>query len=785
MSSVRSVVAATATARCWRWALLAGGLLTVGVRASEPEPVDERAFFELSLEELMQVRVTAQKREEDAQDVPLSVAVLRGEALAALNASGMDLRQLSFRVPSLLIESSFGRTFPRLYLRGMGNTDFDLLASQPVSLIVDEVVLENPLLKGFPLFDLDRVEVLRGPQGTLFGRNTPAGIVKFESRKPEPTFSTQVNSGVGSYGSANVDGALNLPLRDGVALRLSMLSQTRNDWIDNAVPAEPNADQLGGYDDKAGRVQLRLQPNPKFDLLLNYHFRDADANASIFMANIIERGSNEFVDGFAYDTVYHDAGAQNEQRIELQGLNTRLSVDLGPLTLFYVGGYETATIFSRGDIDGGYGACFLVAVPAGQNPCDRSRYGGYERGAAMGPGFIPFPSETSVAMPDHGQLSHELRVASNELGAADFQLGVFWFSEDLTIENTSYDSLAGGQRNGRSTQTMATDAWAVFGTLEYDWTTAVRTVTGLRYSADARRWRGRQLQVMGGGTPLATTAEVEDSQLSWDASALYKQQENVRWYGRLAKGFRAPSIQGRNLLFSQPPTAADSETLISLEAGLKSEWWQRRARLNAAVFRYEARGQQLTAVGGETNVARLLNAYRSHGKGFEVESEFTPTPRLQLNAAFSYNRTKLDDDQLTVAVCGSGCTVLDPLDSQGRARIDGNPLPQSPEWIADVSARYARDAGPGELFVYTDWAYRSAVNFFLYESAEYRSDPLLEIGLRLGYVWTSGENRFELALLGRNITDATALQGGIDFNNLAGFLNEPRYWGLEFKAQLR
>ena len=94
------------------------------------------------------------------------------------------MRGLSGRVPSLNIESSFGRTFPRFYIRGLGNTDFDLNASQPVSLVYDDVVLENPILKGFPAFDVNRVEVLRGPQGTLFGRNTPAGIVKFDTVRP-------------------------------------------------------------------------------------------------------------------------------------------------------------------------------------------------------------------------------------------------------------------------------------------------------------------------------------------------------------------------------------------------------------------------------------------------------------------------------------------------------------------------------------------------------------------------------------------------------------------------
>jgi iron complex outermembrane receptor protein len=111
------------------------------------------------------------------------------------------------RVPSLNIESSYGRAFPRFYIRGLGNTDFDLNASQPVSLVYDDVVQESPLLKGFPLFDLANVEVLRGPQGTLFGRNTPAGVVKFDSARPSQDADGYVRVGYGSYNSWNVQGA--------------------------------------------------------------------------------------------------------------------------------------------------------------------------------------------------------------------------------------------------------------------------------------------------------------------------------------------------------------------------------------------------------------------------------------------------------------------------------------------------------------------------------------------------------------------------------------------------
>src|SRR5689334_6857936 len=157
--------------------------------------------------QLETITVTAQRREEDVQKVPISITTLEPDKIDVIEAAGDDIRVLSGRLPSLNIESSFGRAFPRFYIRGLGNTDFDLNASQPVSLVYDEIVQENAILKGFPIFDLDRIEVLRGPQGTLFGRNTPAGVLKFESKRPSQAFDGYARVNYGTYGTASFEGA--------------------------------------------------------------------------------------------------------------------------------------------------------------------------------------------------------------------------------------------------------------------------------------------------------------------------------------------------------------------------------------------------------------------------------------------------------------------------------------------------------------------------------------------------------------------------------------------------
>ena len=155
---------------------------------------------------------------------------------------------------------------------------------------------------------------------------------------------------------------------------------------------------------------------------------------------------------------------------------------------------------------------------------------------------------------------------------------------------------------------------------------------------------------------------------------------------------------------------------------------------------------------------------------------------MTLTAGLSYNHTRLDDPNLFTVPCGSGCTVLDPAGGPpGSVSINGNPLPNAPEWIANVTARYGWPVGNGEVYVFTDWAYRSHISFFLYQSREYSDDRLLEGGLRLAYAHDGG--RWEVAAFGRNITNDLSLEGGIDFNNLTGFVNEPRTWGVEVKLR--
>jgi iron complex outermembrane receptor protein len=713
--------------------------------------------------------VTAERRLENIRDVPSSITAIQGEMLEVLNSGGQDIRLLAGRVPSLNIESSFGRAFPRFYIRGIGNTDFDLNASQPVSLVYDDVVQENPILKGFPIFDMERIEVLRGPQGTLFGRNSPAGVVKFESAKPTRKFEGYALASVGNENSLNVEGAVNVPLSPTLALRVAMQSQNRDDWVENGNPRGPTR-ELEGYNDNAVRLQMLWNPSKDLSVLANVHARDLNGSARVFRANIIQPGTNNLVPGFDEKRVFQDG--INSQDVSTQGGSLRVRWDLGNgMALNSITGYETVESFSRGDIDGGFGASFLGA-------------------GNFGPGFIPFDAESADGLPKHKQFTQEFRLESTGQGALQWLAGVYYFDEQLKIDSFNFSSIGGNSQNGYATQDQDNKAYAIFGSVNLEVSPQLKLRGGLRYTKDDKDFFADRFQA----PPFSPTfigrrtASTSATNTSGDFSATYALNKDTNVYARVATGFRAPSIQGR-LLFGDTLSVAKSEKVTSYEAGVKADLFNKRARAAFSVFNYTVKDQQLTAVGGAANFNQLINAAKTTGQGFELDLQALVTDQLMLTLGGSYNQTKIKDRGLRVDACGSGCTVLDPITAPinpaiGKfaptVSIDGNSLPQAPETTVNATARYTMPLAGGDLVLLADVAYRSKINFFLYESVEFTGKALTEVGVRAAYSF--GNGKYESAFFVRNLTNQIRVVGGIDFNNLTGFINEPRTFGVSFKA---
>jgi iron complex outermembrane receptor protein len=286
--------------------------------------------------------------------------------------------------------------------------------------------------------------------------------------------------------------------------------------------------------------------------LLNVHGWELDGTARLFRANILEQGTGDLADHFAFDSVAYDG--LNKQEIEAQGGVLNLSYDFGNATLTSITGFETVEMYSRGDIDGGYGA---ASAPP------------------FGPGFIPFYSESADGLPDHEQFTQEFRLASNNNEVVNWIVGAFYFDESITIDTFNYETLNPDvDQKGYSFQTQDATAYALFGSV--DWRVAEDWIlkAGIRFSHDEKDFSAERPE---GTFQLPTTAPIvrnlEDDFTSWDLSAVYEVNPLVNVYGRVATGFRAPSVQGRILFCADfaggtdPATncvtTADTEEILS------------------------------------------------------------------------------------------------------------------------------------------------------------------------------------------------------------------------------
>ena len=402
-----------------------------------------------------------------------------------------------------------------------------------------------------------------------------------------------------------------------------------------------------------------------------------------------------------------------------------------------------------------------------------------------------------------------MRIASNNTSHVGYQAGVFYFNEDLTIESLDFGPPANAllyppPAYGTPTSPNPTaivhqhqdaKSLGIFGSLNYKTDSGLTLQAGARWNHDKKTLVADRLfdirpGFIGGGPVPQTTTRVSDGQLTWDLSAIQEVNPDVNVYARIARGYRAPAIQGR-ILFTRPVTTARSEKTMSYEAGIKTLLLDRKLRFNLDGYYFRTKDLQLSAVGGTTNANLLLNAKAVNGYGFEAEMEARPARGLTLTAGVSYNHTRIDDPNLTVSACGavrvdtppnwSLCTILDPIVvpaapfSSAIVNINGNSLPEAPEWTVNWTAGYEHRMGAGRVYLYTDWYYRSKIDFFLYKSVEFSDDHLLEGGLRIGYK----TDRYDIAGFVRNITNDTSAVYGIDFNNLTAMVNEPRIWGVE------
>ncbi|QNQ11700.1 TonB-dependent receptor [Sphingomonas alpina] len=757
-----------------------GALFCAGTAVAQEAPA-VAAPEAASGDGLEDIVVTAERRSENLQKVPLSVGVVGGEDLRAFQGGGEDILALAGRVPGLYAETTTGRIFPRFYIRGLGNIDFYLGASQPVSIIQDDVVLEHVVLKSNPVFDVNQVEVLRGPQGSLFGRNTTAGIIKFDTIRPSNEFSARASASYGSYNTITFDGGIGGPIAgDVLSLRISALYQHRDDWVDNTYKGpsadgtvSPKKNAMGGFNEKDIRAQLLFTPSSDFSLLLSAHARDYDGTSTIFHRAALKKGSND-ISAEPRDRIALDEADNNPQAYKTYGEQLKMTYDFGPVALTSITAFEGSHGYSRGDTDGGAAANFPVG------------------GVANGFG------ESQGNLRHLGQFTQELRLASDGDGKFKWQIGGMYFDQRDTTEfyqRAYFLTTAAKNPNNFVRLHNINTSWAVFGQASYEILPSLTITAGVRETNDTKSTRLLKASLSAAGVDGykgRRYVRLSDDKLSWDLSALYEVSPELSLYARAARGFRGPTIQGRSAVFNSDFTTADSETILSFEGGFKSSLFNNTLRLNATAFTYTVNDIQLNGNDSDGNGV-LFNADKAKAYGLEADLDWRPIRNLTLTAGVSALHSEIKDKRVFAQVCALNgvvvCTVQDPTITRPVfgaptvfAQIDGNPLPNAPKYTVDMTARYDLPiSDSGKVFIATDWNLQGYTNLVLYKTKEFYSKGNFEGGLKVGY--TGGHGDWEIAAFARNITNEKNLKGVIE-NYMAAVFNEPRIIGISFSGKL-
>jgi iron complex outermembrane receptor protein len=728
-----------------------------------------------------EVVITAQHRTQSDKDVGETVSAINPDNLDEFSAGGADITFLNARVPSLYASSSYGRTYPVFSIRGFGDNDFDYNAQQPVSVIYDGVVLLNPILKAFPVFDSSGLEVAKGPQGTLYGTDTPGGVIKIDSQKPTDKFEGYGDLSYGTYNSVDFNGAVNVPLVENkLSMRVSLLSDYRDNWVHNDYQPNSRAHDVNGYNDMAGRIQFLYTPDADTSVLLNLHARNMFGTSTLFRANIEAPGSNNLVSGFevnhmAFDDLY-------TQKLETRGASLTVDHDFGPVKLTSISGWESGKILSRGDLDGGW-----------------VNY-------AAGTGNVLFDSASQDVIPTLEQYTQELRLNNDPNSRLFVQGGLYFFHDlyqDLTYEFNDnmqpngdiFDNPLGELVNTRQSAV----SWGIFTSAAYKVTDAFTVQAGVRESHDYKDLYTERYFAQGGCCSTAPTVDnnptgylqnkagVGGSLASWDVSLNYKFTDDLSGYLRAARGGKGPAIEARDT-FADNVSTAKQEVTTSYEGGIKSDFFNRRLKLNVDGYVWNDRDAQITSTGGANNFILLQNAANVEGYGFELETTVKPFENLLLNGGMAYNHTEIQDPNLYTSYCGNGCTVLSPtamVNGASLASLNHAVLQNAPQWTANWNARYTLPLNDTSgLFAFTDWTYRSSVLTTAYSSVESNVKPLLIGGLRLGY--ENYEQDLEVSAYARNIMNTVQIIGvAIDFvpGDFNGYVNDPRTFGIEIKKR--
>ncbi len=707
---------------------IASGLLLLPV-AAHAQAGPDAAGAEGTADEIV---VTATRRSEDISKVPIAIEQIGGKQITELRIQQpIDLQG---SIAGLTIVNTFSDATPIFSIRGVSADDIYPTSSSPIGVYYDDVYAASPLILVQPVFDLERVEVLKGPQGTLYGRNTPGGAINFLSRKPSQNTDGYLRVGYGRWDTVQVEGAVGAAINEAMSFRLSgtMTKAGEGYQKDLFTGREFGKPDRGGV-----RGQLLVDLSDNISLLLNGHYSwDRSTTASPF--------SSFFYTGNPRDVTVGDLDLKMHS--DAPGGSATFDIDLGGMTLKSITAYEKVRRYGFDNYDG------------------------------LSDTILDFYNDFRGR-----QFSQELRLSSDEPigGVVDWILGLTYGKDRIKatiVQDLSDVFYPDGSATAalQANYVQKSRSLGAYAHLVAHLTETLNLTTGLRYSDDRRSFVGVTRDTTGGYTfspPGTITAQRDESRksdnvsfrvgLDWTATPA------VLLYGSLATGYKQGAFYGNAASTQEAWGFTRPEKVTSGEIGFKGNFLDRHVLINGAVFYSDYKDRQtLVAVQAPFAVtSALANIPKSRSMGFEVDATIKPAPGFTLSGSWAYVDTKIKD----VVTDVRGLPVVTPISSS-------DPLPQTPEISYNIRGRYEWAIGSMTASLQADYSWLDkALSALGDANAGYGPIPMLGASAML-----VSDKGWSLQLWGRNLTDERRHTYG--FTSILGdnqfYIQKPRSYGV-------
>jgi iron complex outermembrane receptor protein len=681
--------------------------------------------------QIEEIQVTARRVEEDMQSVPLSVVAMGAENLEKRNIS--NLGDLNTVIPNLTIGSGggFGGSISSIFIRGIGQDRSASTAESGVGTYIDGIFLGQSDGGLIDLVDAERIEVLRGPQGTLFGKNSIGGAINYVSKRPSNEKEGRLKFTVGEFDRLDVEGMVNLPLTDDMAVRLSALSKTRDGHVKD-VFSPNNPVDLGNTDVSAIRGQLMWDVNQDLQVSFTYDWVSSKSNGGA--QNIIEgnpnapllSGSGEPVPTPTGDLFTSRLSADTFSDYEGYGLGMVIEWELGDLVLKSLTSYRT------------FDSSFIVD---------------FDGSAAV--------LRDELVVRDHEQIQQEFQLQGSLFDdKVDYLVGLFMYNENPTDDRRQQRNTLGGLNQLAFEE--ETDSYALFGEANIHVSDKLDVTLGVRGTREDK-W------IISERNGVSGQAEEEFSSVTYRLSTTYHWSEDFMVYASAASGFKSGGFNDRSPIPGAPYDGLnpfDEELADTYEIGVKSDFWDGRARLNAALFHTDYTDLQLPALVGQD--VRVTNVGTAEIDGIEFDLTLLLSENVQLNMAGALMDARITDD-------GGNEDIS-----------EGTQLARSPDASYSVGAEYLLNdvfAG-GNLSARLDWGWKDDYRLVTPEPNSVTQEAFGLLSARLTY--TSEDEDYRVSLFATNLNDEEYLTSGLNllntpFGATTVDVGRPQEWGLSLE----